>query len=494
MSVAGVKTASPLIIRGYSSVADISVGLSVAFSSVLLTVHGGPLGLIAVAVGMSALAAIRPVAMLASLIFAIIFQNVFLSLLVDAVSTASEFRAGQAVNFILMASAAIAILVLNIAHKRSAYSIKVTLLSMTALFAIAVGSVNGLVRTDFSSVASYIRLMSIPVFAIVIGEYCGAFVSKREFRAIATVVGVMLCIWAIFESLWPQSVYGAFRLPEFFAWKTPSLAPVYDAEYLKWAGTRSWLNLSGDFGLGLSALRMYGPTIHPISYAYCAASVAAILLAFGSRILPLFLGLVVLAVGSKGALFLSLLPAALLVGSFSVSRLARPRMLFAVCGVYAALVLAYGMYTRDVHILGLIKGFSDFANAPFGHGIGVGGNLSAQNQLVRNYVTYQQQGVPFALESAVGVAVYQLGVLLIPMSMLLILVGRRLTGLWDRLECRLGLAAFIAVLINSLFQEEGFAPAAAGIVLTLASFLASQRQTAWRLDDGSHSSAGVIGE
>jgi hypothetical protein len=117
-----------------------------------------------------------------------------------------------------------------------------------------------------------------------------------------------------------------------------------------------------------------------------------------------------LFVGAKGALALLLFSLAFcFVARFYTGVLA-PLGLAALLAGYALFVFWTGVQIGDFHVLGLICGLNGFLTNPIGHTLGQWGNLSVDFAAI-DWVKYQHAGATdIAVESAVGVLFYQMGV------------------------------------------------------------------------------------
>ena len=79
--------------------------------------------------------------------------------------------------------------------------------------------------------------------------------------------------------------------------------------------------------------------------------------------------------------------------------------------VYASAGIVTGIQTADYHVIGFIGGLKGFLANPIGRGIGVGGNLSIDMATRLDWSRSQSLGhTDVAVESAVGVLLYQMGV------------------------------------------------------------------------------------
>jgi len=237
-----------------------------------------------------------------------------------------------------------------------------------------------------------------------------------------------------------------------------------------------------------SIFRLSGPNFHPISFAYALSLIATWFLCRGQpwffiAALPLLV-----AIGSKGALFLALFVLILIVGV----RVVGPRLatlgFVAMLAVYIVAAVLYGRATGDYHVLGFLAGIRDFVGNPVGQGLGFGGNLSSSIKGVLSWDRSQQTGIAdIPVESAIGVLLYQMGVgafVLIGLIGALAAKCRQLflaTGGGDFL---FGFAALSTILVNAVLQEEAiFSPLALGLALVLVGVSLGSHWRSRHLDD-----------
>jgi hypothetical protein len=224
--------------------------------------------------------------------------------------------------------------------------------------------------------------------------------------------------------------------------------------------------------LDLKVYRVNGPNHHPISYAYAITFLSLVMATNGRWLFVAASIPLMLLVGSKGALLV------FLVGLFFplAARKVRSDALVGVCLAGLALFLASaiisGRNSGDFHVLGMLGGVYGFLENPIGRGLGFGGNLS-EDFVAIDWAKAQAAGATdVAVESAVGVALFQLGVAGI---FILGLFAHLALSCWrayqrdgDRMLA-LCCFALLAVLSNSLLQEEAaFSPLALGILAFLA--------------------------
>lgn len=225
--------------------------------------------------------------------------------------------------------------------------------------------------------------------------------------------------------------------------------------------------------LGLTTvLRLFGPNISAVSFAYGVGFFVLFLTASGRYLLALAGFALLILCSVKGAVLMVLFVLAGLVGTRLIGAVATLVLALLALAVYAAVVIVSGLKIGDYHVVGLMGGVNGFLQQPFGRGIGVGGNLAGDFNSV-NWEAAQHFGaVEGAYESAVGVLLYQMGAAaLVPLGFCFALA----ITIW-RLYARSGLlaqgmAAFgiLIILVNGLFQEEAlFSPPALGLMLCMA--------------------------
>jgi hypothetical protein len=147
----------------------------------------------------------------------------------------------------------------------------------------------------------------------------------------------------------------------------------------------------------------------------------------------------------------------------------------ALLAVYVLAGVAVGIHTQDYHVIGFIGGLRGFLSNPIGRGIGVGGNLSLDMTTIDWSKSQQLGHTDIAVESSVGVLLYQMGLFAVVVFIALAWIAMRLWKHYVRSGERLYATtafAVLAVTANGVFQEEAmFAPLALGIVLAIAGLL-----------------------
>jgi hypothetical protein len=138
---------------------------------------------------------------------------------------------------------------------------------------------------------------------------------------------------------------------------------------------------------------------------------------------------------------------------------------------YAIVAIYIGLQIGDYHVIGFMGGWHGFLEQPFGRGLGVGGNLS-EGYFSIDWSAAQQAGtMDGAVESAVGVLLYQMGTAaLVPLGFYFAVALKAWRLYASSGILTQGLASFgvIVVLVNGIFQEEAlFAPPALGLLLCL---------------------------
>lgn len=226
---------------------------------------------------------------------------------------------------------------------------------------------------------------------------------------------------------------------------------------------------------GGTVLRMSGPNMHPISFSYLLSFLFVFSLFRGAFLRALLAFLLLFLSSAKGPLIVALMTLA----GWSAARLIGSRPAFAIFAAglvaYAGIVIVVGLDFGDYHVLGLMGGIYEFLANPLGYGVGSAGNLSP---LFKTLVWTDAQAAgrtPFAVESAIGVLLYQVGPVAFFYIGVCVWIALRLYRIAEATGHDLHIAvAFgvLAVLTNGLFQEEAlFSPLSFALFLGLAGMI-----------------------
>ena len=469
---AGARVADQLLV---TALALVVTGLPVG-----LNIIGQPLA-VGVCLALAVLVAARfERAVPNVLLVCFTFQTTFVAYASAYVAEAASLDAMKSYNFVTTVGIW-AVLALRFVHRyrdTSPFVRRLTVFSGLALLVTGCYYVPGL-AFDARGATIYLRNIALPLMLFQIAVNVG---SRHRFdlgTAVALLLGgILACGYAelFFTERWLDLTHGWDYLDLGFA---PSRQnPTYLRD-LKQTGSvignpidimrTQFLNTGFLGDLGITVVRLQGPNFHPISFGYVMAALGAVAAVQGSWWLVLAALPVMAVVGAKGAIVLLL--ASLAFVAAARLRPAAPTLvgLLAALAVYATVVFRSGLDSGDYHVLGLLGGLAGFAADPLGHTLGQGGNLSVTFTAI-DFQAYQRAGVAaLAVESAVGVLLYQMGLCGFG---LLAFYGWVAATCW-RLYRRFGVPALalstglIAVtLVNGLFQEEAlFAPLALGLVM-----------------------------
>ena len=415
---------------------------------------------------------------LSLILAAAIFQNTILASLSGHIPSDDLFKASQGVNFLTFSAfgSIFAVVCLTTTDPRIMRHKRKVMLSALLLAVLVVYVAIGAKNANLASAIVYFRQSSILCFAFICGLYLGARINEKFLWDILLVTAIIVLALGFFELFFPDEFYTLLQVGKFNSFKFQNNPELHHPELIAKSTEFSWLNLTGDYALDIKARKLTGPTLHNISFGYVIAFLALTCLYRSRYFLCLASIGLLIYVGAKGPLAICL--AALLV--FSLLQLTRTKarsaekIVVAIAVAYTALVIAYGIKSIDLHVLGLLSGLNSIFHSPMGHGLGMGGNLSDAARASRDIVEYRASGVPFAIESATGVLLYQIGIF----TSLLILVflsaakGLRSVAAKDR-KATVFVASLYFLFCNTLFQEESLAPAAAGLFFLLYGFLIS---------------------
>ena len=395
------------------------------------------------------------------------FQNILLCLVVHYVDGPEVLQIAQGANFIAIAVLG-GLASLIIFSKRNMFPPEQRkLLTAAALFVgtVIVYSAYGLAQARPTSVLAYTRLYLSGPLMLAIGFYFAQFVSPAYLRMLIAVTAIFMLAYGAAELFFPFWLYETFKVDDFlhlkFLLREDNRTFFSVAQAIE-QNMRNYLNLTGAFGLDLVVMRLRGPTLHEISYGYALMFLSYTCLFFRMPVLAFLCAVMLVIAGIKGPLIMLFFGIAIYAGyrlTRSGARYLLPVItLTLLC--YIIIAFLYGLSTRDFHILGLIGGISGFFSNPIGRGVGVGGNMSDLAFAGRNFVDIHNAGrVDYAMESAIGVLLYQLGA---ASALFFIFYFRLWKTIWriaiDTSKTMPQLVVFpIAMgflLVNGLFQEE----------------------------------------
>jgi hypothetical protein len=420
-----------------------------------------------------------------ALIVAYVFQNLFVAMVSPYIDTIDQLNSIRAYNFVMTATVW---LVLTIGYwldradmdRRMRLMIDVTtgvLILIGIYFAVGVAS-------SGESAATYLRNIAAPfllfqIFALVAYRYSLPFIKALVIIAVATAA------YGFCELFAQQALFHIFNGDVYISLR---VRQEYEAgvwlKELQQTGhvMRSYLDsLVIDFlntpliDFDLRLYRLLGPNFHSISFAYALTVFALILAASGRWWWPLLTLPLLAVIGSKGALVALFLVTTFLLLAKHVRMFRNISWYFATLAAYAAAGIAVGIRAGDYHVIGFIGGLRGFIANPLGRGIGAGGNLSLSVSSF-DWSTSQQLGhTDVALESSVGVLLYQMGVAAI--AVLAVLFWITLT-LWRHYRATrqpmyaAGAFGIAVIVVNGIFQEEAmFAPLALGLMCAFAGLM-----------------------
>jgi len=420
------------------------------------------------------------------LLFAYVFQNFFVSLLTPEIGSLDQFNSIRSYNFILTAVVWLIVIGRYWFERDTVDERLRAMLNLTifALFGIGFYFCLGLLANPIGATV-YLRNITTPIFLFQVFAIV-AYRNRITITGALIVIAVVALLCGYLELLENEKWFRLIHGDGYFKWAT-----LRDYESGTWLRElketgrvyRGFLDttevdflntpLLGD--LGLRFHRLVGPNFHPISFAYVLAFFAIVLSALGQWWYLILAIPLLLVIGSKG----SLLFTATVILALALTRRVRAPWVFwlyaALLVVYIAVAIPIGIRAGDYHVIGLMGGLKGFLKDPIGHGIGVGGNLSV-NMTALDWSRFQQQGATdVAVESAVGVLLYQMGVAGALLLALQFWIARKTWTLYARSGDRItGVAALglLTIMANGFFQEEAlFAPLALGIIIALAGLL-----------------------
>ena len=416
------------------------------------------------------------------ILFAIIFQNFFVSLFSDFLVSADDYNIVRGYNFLTM------IIVWLWLFGRYAFTWRtcdrlvnrVMAVGIIAFALIGVYLILGMAKNPTGAVI-YLRNILTPFVLFQIYFLVSLRFQTRLNDAFVALAAILFCLGlveALDRSLWMDMTNG-WTLWDFGSTKDrlnlvwdknvaidgKVVSNIFDSMRVQFLNTP----LLGD--RGFTILRMSGPNNHAISYSYILA-LLALVLTFSGR--PWWLVLLfpfLLLSSAKGALIMLILAFCAAFCRWLFGAVAALIALILVLLVYFVVGIKVGLQIGDFHVLGFMGGVHDFIANPFGRGLGDGGNITTNFEQL-NWQAYQAAGrTPFAIESAVGVLMRQMGIAGFVLMGCYAWIGFQTfkLSLQSRMMLHSVLSfALLIILVNGVFQEEAlFAPLALGAIMAL---------------------------
>ena len=465
-----------------------TLGLAVVVTGMPVVLHlaGQGFGIATALLLASVVAVFAAPAVPVVLLFSCLFQNLFVAFVSPAVATLDQLNMMRGYNFIVTAVMwVIAVTPYWTARARFDRKMRAVMDATTvALLVVAVYFILGLMAHGGGALV-YLRnivspILMFQIFALIAYRHC------LSLTTVLTVMAVGALAYGYLEFVAHDGLHAAINADTYL-----TLRAQQDREPNTWVKElhetgrviRSYLDLLViDFlntpllaDWGLRFYRILGPNFHFISYAYGLAVFSIVLFAAGRWWYALLALPMLLIVGSKGALMLVVL---VIAGLTMLLRLRGAAPLW----IFAAVLLLYvtggvlvGIHAQDYHVIGFIGGVKGFLANPIGRGIGVGGNLSLDMSAI-DWSRSQYLGhTDIAVESAIGVLLYQMGVFGAALLALFAWIAAQLWKAYRHSANRLyamGCFGLLTVVANGVFQEEAlFAPLALGIVLAFSGLL-----------------------
>ncbi|AWM11343.2 hypothetical protein [Bradyrhizobium symbiodeficiens] len=416
-------------------------------------------------------------------IFVLFFQNLFVSVLSPLVPLPSDLDFIKGYNFLVCSVMWLATFGLYVLGQRN-QSAEVNRIMRWGVVTLAVVSLYfaiGFVQ-DGQPAAVYLRNIVLPLFLFQLSLLTAATYEVRITPFLVTLaVILLLCgyVELVFRDLWLAITNGytfwgfdELKATHSGVWEAQMRATGNVPVDLKDRFSFDFLNTPLLEGFGLSKmLRINGPNMHPISFAYGLAFLTLFLFSVGRPLLALAALPLLVFCSVKGALITVIFVTAAWIGTRLIGAVVT--LLFGFLGMIAFAILAIrlGLQIGDYHVIGLMGGLDGFVQKPFGRGLGIGGNL-ADSYFSIDWSAAQAAGtIDGAVESAIGVLLYQMGVgALVPLAFYFAMALKAWRLYASSGYLTQGLAGFgvMVVLLNGLFQEEAlFAPLALGLMLSL---------------------------
>jgi hypothetical protein len=417
-------------------------------------------------------------------IFILLFQNLFVSILSSYIADPSELEFIKGYNFLACSVMWLTTLALYALGQRN-HSTEVKRMMGWGMFTLAMVMLYFVIGFFQNGLAAsiYLRNIVLPLFLFQLSLLTAA-TYKVRITPFLVAIGVILIVCGYIELTFRDFWLGITNGHAF--WHFDELkathSGVWEAEMratgrvpvdLKDRFSFSFLNTPLLEDLGLSRiLRIFGPNMSPISFAYGIGFFILFLFSVQRPLLAVSALPLLVLCSVKGALILTIFVCVAWASTRLLGAVVTLLLGFAGLIVYAIAAIYVGLQIGDYHVIGFMGGWHGFLEKPFGRGLGVGGNLSEGFFSIDWSAAQQAGSIDGAVESAVGVLLYQMGIAaLVPLGFYFAVALKTWRLYASSGILTQGLASFgvIVVLFNGIFQEEAlFAPPALGLLLCLS--------------------------
>lgn len=471
---------------GIETITMLAIVVALVATPLLLHLLSPAAGIAAAVVLAGACAWRMPKVAIVAIVFSFLFQNLIVSLIVDHIRDSDDFDVIRGYNFLVLSAVWLTTALRFIASWTSRNRALDPYLKFTVavMAVICIYFIVGYARTGITAVV-YLRNIVTPLLFF---QICLVVFARQTVR-----IGPALSALAAMAIL---CGFVEFLARDFW------LAVTNGQAYWDAGGGANWMTLAFDkaaretglvatgltdtfkvdffnspllAGFEIEMMRLFGPNMHAISFAYALSFFCIFSLYRGRLGIAALLFVLMALTNAKGPLIMFLLVG----GGWVVFRLFGARLGFAVTclalAAYAVLGIVIGLDIQDYHVLGLMAGLQDFPSWPVGWGIGSGGNLSPDFDTIDWSAAQGAGRTPFAVESSVAVLLHQLGVFAFAIIALYVWIAQRLMKLARITQNDLHAAAALGLMcmvVNGLFQEEAyFAPLALAMFLGLAGMI-----------------------
>lgn len=432
-----------------------------------------------------------------AVIFAALFQNFFVAIISPLLIDLSDFNVARGYSFIILCSAWSVAFLTYFFQKRGKNESLDQMMKLTTLVFAFIGFyfLLGFIGNPLGSIISLRNTSTAFMFFQLALIFFALYPLKLSYAL--TITGFVLAVFGYIE-LFYRNEWMVMTNGQAF-WDLSISNQRNSGQWDKDAAERG-IVLKGFLDsitvdlfntpllgeLKITITRLLGPNFHAISYAYGLGFFLIFSLYRGSFILAVLLVPLLLFANAKGAVILLIFVSA----AWMVARVFGAKFGFGVLSVmlimYIVAGILVGLAIGDFHVLGFMGGVYNFLGNPFGHGLGAGGNLST-NFSTLDWSDYQAAGrTPIAIESAIGVMMYQMGFAAFVYVGTCIWIAWKTVSLGARTGHSLHIAAgfaLLTVLVNGIFQEEAiFSPSGIGLIMALNGMIlgAAMRTGAFR--------------
>lgn len=314
----------------------------------------------------------------------------------------------------------------------------------------------GIINNGFLEATIYFRLLIYGILTFYLGNVLGAKLNKKSLELFLLSIGILMVIFSSLEFFLPHTIYEIFNINTYLELKYP-LKEIHTVDDAVELNTRRLFNTN--ILDNILVLRPIGIILHSISSAYIFAIFFSFALFLKKYIFALIFIFGIVISGSKGAIAIVVIVCGYEVLK-KINLFNNWTLIFGI-SLYIIATSIVSYVKLDPHIYSVLATLNHFSDNLWGQGMGYGGSIiSGYNKELSLDEINGDSGFAVLLNmmGIFGLTIYLFYIQLIKKLMKSYRINSNITPM---------ITALIALIANSIFQEEAFTSYSLGILMFL---------------------------